>query len=203
MPYSTSARVMVACAALALLSACGSEKAAAPQVASLPGSSAATAPGSPTSAPVDQAKRPQLRLDSSDEERDTLWGLYNVCLKEHGHKMLTGRGDAHAGAAGPDGEVGPDSPDMNDDSTASKKAEAECAEKLPLQPPEMSADTNPHYADDYRDYVSCLNAHDVAVHATDPLGSGWTYNDGVTQKLDETQQRKVDHDCLLAEFTGH
>jgi len=40
----------------------------------------------------------------------------------------------------------------------------------------------------------------LAVHATDPFGSGWTYDDGVTQKLDDSQQQKVDHDCQLASF---
>jgi len=181
-------------AALAVLTltACGAQ-AQAPQVASL-----ATSNGTATSAPStsDYSKRPQLRMDSSQDEVNAAWKNYYVCLKDNGHKMLTGRGDEHAGVYDPSGN----SPDMNDDSPQSLAAEKACKDKLPLQPPELDQSRNPHYLDQYHAYMTCLTGKGLAVHATDPFGSGWTYDDGVTQKLDDSRQQKVDHDCQLASF---
>jgi hypothetical protein len=175
------------------LTACGGT-AQAPQVASL-----ATPDGSATSAPStsDVSKRPQLRMDSSPTEVDAAWRGYDACLKDHGHVMLHGDGtDQHAGIADPSGN----SPDMNDNSPQSLAAVTECTDKLPVQPPELDQSKNPHYLDQYHAYMTCLTGHGVAVHAIDPFGSGWTYDDGVTQKLTEEQQQKVDHDCQLATF---
>jgi hypothetical protein len=89
---------------------------------------------------------------------------------------------------------------MNDDSPQSVAARKACTDKLPLQPPELDQARNPHYLDQYHAYLTCLTTHGLAVHATDPFGSGWTYDDGVTQKLTSSQQTKVDHDCQLASF---
>jgi hypothetical protein len=178
--------------ALATLTACGTQ-APPPQVASLATSDATTTTAPSTS---DDSKRPQLRLDSSDADVNAAWAGYNACLKANGHKMLTGRGDEHAGPAGAPGET----PDMNDDSPQSVAARKACTDKLPLQPPELDQSRNPHYLDQYHAYLTCLTTHQLAVHATDPFGSGWTYDDGVTQKLTSSQQIKVDHDCQLSSF---
>ncbi|QUQ67842.1 hypothetical protein [Kutzneria sp. CA-103260] len=182
-------------AALAVLTlaACGAQ-AQAPQVASL-----TTANGTATSTPStsDDSKRPQLRMDSSQAEVDAAWRGYDACLKDHGHVMLRGDGtDQHAGVADTSGN----SPDMNDNSPKSLAAVKECTDKLPLQPPELDQSKNPHYLDQYHVYMTCLTSHGVAVHAIEPFGSGWTYDDGVTQRLTEAQQQKVDHDCQLASF---
>ncbi|MBB5890521.1 hypothetical protein [Kutzneria kofuensis] len=174
------------------LAACGSTP-PPPQVASL-ATSNATATSTPSTS--DDSKRPQLRLDSSDDDVNAVWKAYYACLKDNGHKMLTGRGDEHAGVYDPSGT----SPDMNDDSPPSVAARKACKDKLPLQPPELDQSRNPHYLDQYHAYMTCLTSHDLAVHATDPFGSGWTYDDGVTQKLSESQQRQVDHDCQLSSF---
>lgn len=178
------------------LAACGSEP-RSPQVASL-----ATTDAPRTSAPStsDDSQRPQLRMDSSDEDVNAAWRGYNVCLKDNGHRMLTGRGDAHSGPADANGRTDGNSPDMNDDSPASVNARKACKNKLPLQPPELDQSRNPHYLDQYHVYMTCLTSHGLMVHATDPLGSGWTYDDGVTQKLTSDQQTKVEHECSLSSF---
>jgi hypothetical protein len=174
------------------LAACGTQ-AQAPQVASLATSGTTSADAPSTS---DNSQRPQLRMDSSRADINAAWRNYDVCLKDNGHRMLTGRGDAHSGTAGPPGTV----PDMQDDSPPSVAARKACANKLPLQPPELDQSRNPHYLDQYHAYLTCLTGHELMVHAIDPFGSGWTYDDGVTQKLTSDQQQKVDHDCQLASF---
>ena len=183
--------------AVLTLGACGSA-AQPPQVASL-----TTANPTATSAPStsDDSKRPQLRMDSSPADISAAWGGYDVCLKDNGHVMLHGDGtDQHAGVADSSGHVGPNSPDMQDNSPQSLAARKACADKLPLQPPETDQSKNPHYLDQFHVYLTCLTGHGVAVHAIDPFGSGWTYDDGVTQKLTPDQQQQVDHECQLASF---
>lgn len=129
--------------------------------------------------------RPQLRLDSSEEEKNRYWHLYAVCLKEHGHKMLTARG--------------PDSVDDSDHSATAKAATKACANKLPLQPPELDEATNPHYDDDYRAYVKCLNRKGLKVTAL-PDNSGWTYDGNTT--MSAARQSQVDRSCTLEAFSG-
>ncbi|MCL6673751.1 hypothetical protein [Streptomyces panaciradicis] len=134
---------------------------------------------------TDDDGRPQLRLDSSDAERDRYWHIYATCLKDHGHKMLTARG--------------PDSIDDTDHSATAKAATKACANKLPLQPPEMDRATNPHYDDDFRAYVKCLNGKGLKVTAL-PDNSGWTYDGNST--MSAAEQSKVDKSCTLEAFGG-
>lgn len=192
---NSTLRIGLAVVALALLTSCSAESAPEPKVASLPGAgtSSAEAP------PADEAGRPQLRLDSSDEEVRAAWQGYHVCLRDHGHKMLTGRVDEHAGPAGGPGVV---SPDMNDDSPQSLAAQEACANKLPLQPPELDQDKNPNYLDDYHEYMTCLTDGGLKVHPIEPFGTGWTYDDGVTQTLTEQAQQKLEKDCELEAFSA-
>jgi hypothetical protein len=186
---------IVLLAAVLLLGACSAQPADEPQVASVP-----TAAGSTSAAATTATDgRPQLRLDSSQEEVDLAWQNYYLCLQEHGHKMLNGRTDQHAGPAG-DGTV--TSPDMEDDSPQSVAAKKACENKLPLQPPELDPDTNPHYLDDYHEYMTCLTDGGLKVHPIEPFGTGWTYDDGVTQTLPEDVQQKLEHDCQVEAFSA-
>ncbi|MET8946411.1 hypothetical protein ABZX30_23230 [Streptomyces sp. NPDC004542] len=138
-----------------------------------------------SAAPSPDDGRPQLRLDSSDAERDRYWHIYAGCLKDHGHRMLTARG--------------PDSIDDTDHSATAKAAVKACADELPLQPPEMDRTTNPHYDDDYRAYVKCLNGKGLKVTAL-PDNSGWTYDGNTT--MSATEQSKADKNCTLEAFGG-
>jgi hypothetical protein len=177
-----------------LVSACSSPPAADRQVASVEtGGSTSTS----TAPPADG--RPRLRLDSSAEEVNLAWQNYYLCLQAHGHKMLNGRTDEHAGPAG-DTKV--TSPDMEDDSPASVAAKKACENKLPLQPPELDAATNPHYLDDYHEYMTCLTNGGLKVHPIEPFGTGWTYDDGVTQTLAPEVQQKLEHDCQVEAFSA-
>lgn len=190
MPHPT-VRVAVSAGVLVLLAAlagCGTDPAAGPPgppVANLP---QATPSGTATSPPQPGAEsdRPQLRLDSSDEEVDRLWAAYNACLKNNGHKMNPGRG--------------PDAVDMEDKSPQSLAANRACANTLPRQPPELDEATNPDYQDDYRDYITCLRSHGMKIHAVEPFGTGWTYDDNATTALSSDEQTTVDKNCTREAF---
>jgi hypothetical protein len=59
--------------------------------------------------------------------------------------------------------------------------------------------TNPHYDDDYRAYVKCLNRKGLKVTALSD-NSGWTYDGEST--LTVVQQSKVDKSCTTEAFGG-
>jgi hypothetical protein len=172
-------RVAVPAASLALLAACGSTESSAPKVASIPiaGSSASSTATSTSSS----KERPQLRLDTSDEEEKRIWGAYNDCKAANGAPVVMG------------GDQG-----KSPNETAATTA---CEHLLPLQPPELDHG-RPDYADKYRGYIKCLNDRGVAVTPIEPFGTGWNYTDGVTQRLTPEQGHQVEKQCQSEAFRG-
>ena len=172
-------------AAVLALAACGSSPAeTGGQVATL----ASTAPTKAASPAAATAARPQLRLDTSEEEANRFWTAYNACLFKNGVKTNTGR----AGAAGDGAGL------SLDDSGEPKAAYTACAGKLPQQPPELDEDKNPKYAQQWNDNVKCLRAHGLMVHVTNP--GEWTYDSSDGTIPDN--QAEIEHACLLEAFGG-
>lgn len=165
--------------AVLFLGACSSPP-PAPEVATL--SSAA-----PAATSAKAGNRPQLRLDTSDEEANRYWTAYDDCLVANGVKVNP---VDQAGPAGPGRRL--------DQSGEPKSAYVACANKLPLQPPELDEDLNPNYAAQWNDNVKCLRAHGMKVHVTKP--GEWTWDDSDTPIPDNEQQ--IEHDCTLEAF-GH
>jgi len=174
-------------AAVLALTACGGPAETGGQVATL----ASTAPTKAVSPAAATAARPQLRLDTSEEEANRFWAAYNACLVKHGVKTNPGRAGAVAAVGGAPGLV-------LDDSGEPKAAYTACAGKLPQQPPELDEDKNPNYAQQWNDNVKCLRAHGLMVHVTNP--GEWTYDssDGTTPD----NQAEIEHACLLEAFGG-
>jgi len=171
-------------AAVLTLAACGSGPAeTGGRVATL----ASTAPAKASPA-ASTAARPQLRLDSSEEEANRLWETYKECLVKNGVKTNTER----AGAVG----AGPGL--VLDDSGEPKAAYTACAGKLPQQPPELDEDKNPNYAQQWNDNVKCLRAHGLMVHVTNP--GEWTYDSSDTPTPDNLAE--LENACLLEAFGG-
>src|SRR5687768_6175482 len=73
---------------LSVITACGEPKVDSkhPDVATIKGTSGASASAKPADP---NAGRPQLRFDTTDEERDDLHQPYYKCLKENGVPMET------------------------------------------------------------------------------------------------------------------
>lgn len=160
------------------LGACHQASAASPQVASLD-SAPASDPSATGSAAV--SGRPQLRLDTSDQEAQRLWTVYNDCLVGHGVKVLVDLGDKGR---------------RIDQSGEPKSAYTACAGKLPQQPPELDADRNPNFAAQWNDNVKCLRAHGLMVHVTNP--GEWTYDSADT--VVPADEDAIEKDCLLEAF---
>jgi hypothetical protein len=170
-------------ASLLVLGACSAPTAQSHRVASL-ASSAPSASASPGG-----TSRPQLRLDTSDAEKDRLFTAYDDCLVAHGVKVNP------VDQAGPAGN-GPGR--RLDQSGEPKSAYVACQDKLPLQPPELDADKNPNYAAQWNDNVKCLRAHGLMVHVTVPGEWTWDSSDSVVPG----NESQIEHACLLEAFGG-
>ncbi|MEW2290111.1 hypothetical protein [Streptomyces sp. NPDC047841] len=176
----------------------GGRKAADSGIASLAtpsagGGTPGAASSARSSAAAIDARRPQLRLDSTQEETNRLWDAYWACLQAHGVPMNNARVD-HPGKQAPP----VDDPKVADRYKAQYHA---CLYKMPLQPVEERPETNPHYADDYRAYVTCLRRNGFKVHevfTSDGSPDGWTGDDGGGS----LPTGKADDDCRVEAFGG-
>ncbi|MBM2614434.1 hypothetical protein JIG36_02530 [Actinoplanes sp. LDG1-06] len=164
-----------------LAGACSSAPPTQDQVATLSSPAASSAPAKNTT-------RPQLRLDTSDEEAQRYWTAYDDCLVANGVKVNV---VDQAGPAGNDVR-------RLDQSGEPRSAYKACAGKLPLQPPELDEDINPHYASQWNDNVRCLREHGLMVHVTNP--GEWTYDDGDNPL--PANQDELEESCLLEAFGG-
>ncbi|RAO42290.1 hypothetical protein GAR06_05213 [Micromonospora saelicesensis] len=153
-----------------------------------------SAPVSATPAGGAANGRPQLRLDMTDEEEERLWGTYNICLHDNGVKLNDGRSQP--------GPVGDGTGLSLDQSGEPKAAYVACANKLPLQPPELDPEKNPNYVSQWNDYVQCLRGRGMKIHSL-PDGSGWTYDDGVADPaggLEGPALATVERECTMEIF---
>jgi hypothetical protein len=176
-----------AAAALSLLVACGGSDSGGDSaskgkgVASIDSPSASGASASASAAK--ESGRPQLRVDSTDEERTRLYQIWTDCLHDHGvpagHKPGS---TAWSLAASPD---------------KYPAAVSACVSKRPIEPPEEDPATNPHYMDDFRTYIKCLNDGGLKVKGLAD-GSGWNF-DGPSS-LTEAQRSKLDKDCEVKAY---
>ncbi|MFI1995920.1 hypothetical protein [Actinoplanes sp. NPDC020271] len=172
--------------ALLLLGACS---APAPAADAGNGGVATLESAAPTAATASTPSdsRPQLRLDTSDEEAHRFWTAYDDCLVANGVKTNV---VDQPGPAGPGRRL--------DQSGEPESAYLACAGKLPRQPPELDEDINPNFAAQWNDHVKCLRAHGLKVHVTKP--GEWTYDSADTVIPPNDDQ--IEHDCLLEAF-GH
>lgn len=183
-----------ALSALSVLSACSGSGDAGPtgrdeQVASVPsarGDGGKTGESGKDSTASDSGEGPaQLRLDMTEAEKLKMWSAWGQCLKDRG--VPTTNGKAGLLPAGrPE-----DHPD----------AFADCEKKRPVQPKRMDPDKNPHYMDDYRVHIRCLNDRGLAVVGL-PDGSGWNFAEEPGRILPDTPQADAAiHACELEAFS--
>lgn len=171
--------------ALATLTACGQNTASGTDGASV--TDTGTAPSEKARGkqnPDPDAGRPQLRLDTSEEEKTRLFNVWAACIHEHGV---------------PTQGIVKDGRDVPDQSHRAYPAAAEaCITRLPLDPPELDRTKNPHYMDDFRAEIACL--HKAGVKA-EPMadGEGYTWPSGEVNvpNLPELQRR-----CHIEAFSN-
>jgi hypothetical protein len=172
--------------ALAALTACGGKSDSGTGVASVTDTGTGTASSGKTRAqqtPDPDAGRPQLRLDTSEEEKTRLFNVWSACIHQHGVPMQGVVKD------------GRDVPVQSD--RAYPAAAKACISKLPLDPPELDRTKNPHYMDDFRAEIACLHKAGVKVEPmADAEGYTWPSGGVNVPNLPELQKR-----CRIEAFS--
>lgn len=135
-------------------------------VASIVGSTA------PDTSPSPQVERPLIRPDTSREEEDRLYAVYQQCLEANGlpkgvRAPENGGGDAPP-VAGP--------PESAEDQAAARKAAEACAALEPEELWERSMRLDPTYRDKLQVWVKCLQDKGVDAYAD---GDSLMLNDGL------------------------
>ncbi|MEW2401192.1 hypothetical protein [Streptomyces sp. NPDC046862] len=167
----------VGAAGLLVLTACGgvggsddAGKGSEGEVASI---TTPAAKGGSASASADpDAGRPQIRLDSTNEEVNRMYDAWIACLKEHGVEEKY--------------KVTPNDPRV--------KA---CDGKRPLDPPELDPAKNPDYADDTRAMVKCMNEHGIKSVVVD---GQWGLENG--DSINAPHYNEFVIDCQVKAFGG-
>jgi hypothetical protein len=113
------------------------------QVATIAGASAAAS----SAAPAGRTDGAMVRIDMTQAETDALYDTYYACLRAHGVRMLTKGG--HQVPA-----------QEEKDAPAGYRA---CKAKEPYLDPLLDKTKNPHYADQFRDWLACMNRNGVEV----------------------------------------
>ncbi|MFE9598804.1 hypothetical protein [Streptomyces hokutonensis] len=176
-----------AAAALSLLVACGGSgghggtASKDKDVVSINSPSASGASASASAAA--ESGRPRLRVDTTDAERTRLYQIWTDCLHDHGVPAGHKPGSTAWSIAG--------------DITKYPAATTACLPKRPIEPPEEDPAKNPHYMDDFRTYIKCLNDGGLKVKGLSD-GSGWNY-DGESS-LTQAQESRLDHDCEVKAY---
>ncbi|MFI6338751.1 hypothetical protein [Streptomyces sp. NPDC050535] len=133
--------------------------------------------------PDPDAGRPQLRLDTSEEEETRLFNVWSACIHDHGVPMQA---------------IVKDGKDVPEQSQRAYPAAAKaCISKLPLGPPELDRAKNPNYMDDFRAEIACLHRAGVKVEPNAD-GEGYTWPSGEVNvpNLSELQKR-----CRIEAFS--
>jgi hypothetical protein len=149
---------------------------------------------------------PQLRLDTTEEEKLAMFQPYLSCMKSNGVPIEKAGGNpddplAKEKAVNNGGFVGDPSQLWYSgvDETEYPKALKACGGKRPRQPQELDPKTNPHFMDDFRKQIQCMNDRGVKVDGL-PDGSGWNYRGEST--LSSAEVTRIDRQCQVEAFGG-
>jgi hypothetical protein len=180
---SRTATRLIGPISILLLAGCGrGSTAPPPQVASVRSS---TSPASAVTTSADpEAGRPQLRVDTSQDERRRLTNVWSSCLKTQGVATYT-KGGWVFPAKG------------EDDLPAAFKA---CHRKQPRQPASQDPARNPHYEQDNRDWIRCINKKSPVIKIRE-TPDGWTYvKDYDPNDADDDAFNRIVTDCESEAF---
>ncbi|WP_326549822.1 hypothetical protein [Micromonospora sp. NBC_01813] len=125
----------------------------------------------PDTSPSPQAERPLIRPDTSPEEEERLYAVYQQCLEDNGlPKGLRVPQDSG------DSELAPGAPETDEELAAARKAGEICASVEPEATWERAMRLDPTYRDKLQVWVKCLQDKGVDAYAD---GDSLMLNDGL------------------------
>jgi hypothetical protein len=180
-------------AAALLASGCSAPKDAPnpdePAVASLPG--AASASAAPSGKAGDAVVDRQLRLGATDEEIDRAYAAYYACWTAHGVPS-TKRGGVDGG------------PLLTYKLNPKKYQPAvdACADREPLNPPELDPQQNPDYWDNLRDELRCVREKGLPLQIVPGQQGLWVRpaTDANYRKVRTDAAVQIQRDCELQAY---
>jgi hypothetical protein len=185
----------IAVAALLLsLAACGGHSdAPGPQVAAIPGATASASAG--TAGSTTEVDR-QLPLGATKEEINRAYDAYYACWTQHGVPS----------DPAPDGNGGPLLSYKKNTKKYQPAVDA-CADKEPLDAPELDPHQNPNFADDLRKELLCDRSHGLSVEirqaGTDDAGI-WVAPETKANlaKANSDAGMEIQRQCEISAFTA-
>ncbi|GAB6902589.1 hypothetical protein [Kineosporia succinea] len=139
-----------------------------------------------------EARRPQLRVDTTDAEEGRLYTVWGDCLRAKGAEMGWKDGGDGIRWSFPSPEERKKWPQAFED----------CATKEPILPAATDPERNPDYDNDFRAYVKCIN-RDSAIIKVKQISDGWTYADDYDVPDGAWADfEKVDRACEIEGFGG-
>jgi hypothetical protein len=185
----TNRKAILCLAAVLMTGGCGGSKASGPQVAAIPGTSAA---GAAKPSPSDSTADRQLPLGATQEQIDRAYAAYYGCWTAHGVPS-TKRGNYDGG------------PSLTYKLNPKKYQPAvdACADREPLNPPELDPQQNPAYYDQLRNEQQCVQAKGLPLQAV-PGQQGLFVRpdtDANFRKVRSDAAVQIQRDCEIQAFT--
>jgi len=186
----TNRKAILCLAAVLLAGGCGGSKTSGPQVAALPGTSAAAAAAKPS--PSDSTADRQLPLGATQAQIDRAYAAYYGCWIVYGVTATTKNG--YNGGPLLSYKLNP------------KKYQAAvdaCADREPLNPPELDPQQNPAYWDQLRDEQKCVQAKGLPLEVQAGQQGLWVRpaTDANFRKVRTDAAMQVQRDCEIQAFT--
>jgi hypothetical protein len=184
----TNRKATICLAAVLVTAGCGGSGTSGPRVASIPGTSAAAAKPSPSDSVADR----QLPLGATQQQIDRAYDAYYACWTAHGVPS-TKRGSQDGG------------PLLTWKLNPQKYQPAvdACADREPLNPPELDPQQNPAYWDQLRDEQKCVQARGLPLQAVPGQQGLWVRpaTDANFRKVRSDAAVQIQRDCEIQAYT--
>ncbi|MBM2623821.1 hypothetical protein JIG36_50865 [Actinoplanes sp. LDG1-06] len=186
-----SVKVISGMALLLALAACGgTSDEGEPQVAAIPGAVTPSGASSAGTAGSDGENVRQLPLGATKEEVQRAYDAYYACWTQHGVPSAPDDGGPLASWKG--------------DPKKYQPAVDACADKQPLDAPELDPRQNPNYVDDLREEKDCMESrgYKMEIRGSGSEAELWGISSKANlEKLNSDQGSQDYRECEIAAFT--
>ncbi|MCU7724962.1 hypothetical protein ODJ79_14645 [Actinoplanes sp. KI2] len=184
----TNRKTILCLTAVLLTGGCSGAKTSGPQVASVPGATTATVRPSASDSAADR----QLPLGATQEQIDRAYAAYYACWTAHGVPSTKSGGE----------DGGPLLTYKLNQKKYQPAVDA-CADREPLNPPELDPQQNPDYWDQLRDEQRCVQAKGLPLQVVPGQQGLWVRpaTDANYRKVRSDAAVQIQRDCEIQAYT--